>query len=470
MNRLLLRINLNYMKYTSLTFFLCLNFMFFSKINAQADSSVSVINRTAAAIKTDEGFGLLLEGQIRSALVKFDEAIAKNPYSSKAHTGVAECKYKMMNYGFALRSAQKAFELDKQNADAAFLVATSHHRMGEIDESLKYYDIALGLYKQSSSKDVNLTFLIETAKYAKEHISKGAKFERKPMNGANSEFMDYAPLLFDGGKRMYFVSRRNNTTGGMKNPADQNYFEDVYEAVWNQKKQEWDSVSNKIGRLNSPGFDAVSFISADGERLYMTINNTMDPKVKRKDMTQSSDIAMAKISKSGAWPKPKLIAGGVNTDFFEGSPTLTKDEQTMFFVAQRRTSDGAGTEILMSTLNGKNWSKGIALPAPVNNKGRQTTPYISPNGTYLFFSSDTHLGFGGYDIFVSKLNGSQWSVPVNLGFGINSVNDDTHFKYYPELKKAVLASVVVEGNKATYNMYTVDMSNFDLDSLQFEWE
>lgn len=438
--------------------------------NAQSDSSVSVVNRTAAALKIDEGNGLLLEGQVRTALVKFNDAIDKNPFSSKAHTGAAECQYKMLSYGFALKAAQKALDLDKQNADAAFVLAQSQHRLGDLSNALKNYELALSLFSQTSKKDLNLPFIIDCVKFAQKLIAEGVKIERKPMVGANSDFMDYGPMLYDGGKRLMFNSRRSNTTGGQRNPADQLYFEDIYEAVWNPKRQEWDSVTNKIGKINSPGFDAVSFMSADGERLYVTLNNTMDPKVKRKDRTGSSDIAMAKLSKNGTWPKPKLISGGINTDFFEGSPTLTKDEQSLYFVAQRRTSDGAGTEIMVSTYQEKTWSKALQLPAPINNKGRQTTPFISPNGTYLFFSSDSHLGMGGYDIFVSKLHGSQWSIPVNLGYGINSVNDDTHFKYYPELKLGVLASVEVDGNRATYNMFTVDMSKFNLEDIKFEWD
>lgn len=442
-----------------------------SNTRAQADSTVSIINRTAALKKIDEGYGLLLEGQIRAALVKYEEAIDKNPFSSKAHTGVAECQYKMMNFGFALKPAQKAIDLDENNADAAFLLAQTHHRMQELEQALEYYTLANMLFKQGERKELNLDFIIECVVFAQKQILEGEKFKRKAMNGVNSEFMDYAPTLYNGGKKLFFVSRRSNTTGGGRNPADQIYFEDVYEAVWNPKKQEWDSITNKIGKLNSPGFDAVSFISADGERLYMTLNNTMDPKVKRKDQTGSSDIAMAKMSKNGSWPKPKRIEGAINTDYFEGSPTLTADEKMMYFVAQRRTSSGDGTEILMSTLEGKTWSKGVPIEGGgINNKGRQTTPFVTSDGKYLFFSSDSHLGMGGYDIFVSKLHGNQWSVPVNLGYGINSVNDDTHFKYYPELKMGVLASVVMDGKKATYNLYTVDMTNFDLESIKFEWQ
>jgi Tol biopolymer transport system component len=289
------------------------------------------------------------------------------------------------------------------------------------------------------------------------------------MNGANSNFMDYGPVLFDGGKRMFFASRRSGTTGGMRNPADNIYFEDIYEAVWNDKTKEWDSVSNKIGKLNSAGFDAVTHISANGEELYLTINNTMAPKIKRKDRTGSSDIAIAKKRRNGQWGAPKLITGAVNTDFFEGAATFSADGKTMYYVAQTKTSKDESTDIYVSRLQGKNWSKGEKLSANINNNGRQTTPFISADGDYLFFSSNAHDGIGGFDVYVAKRNGNNWSKPVLLDLGINSVNDDTHFKYYPDLKMAVIASIEVDDNRATYNMFTIDMTNFDLEKLKFEW-
>ena len=436
---------------------------------AQRDSSVSLVNRTAAALLIDDGDKLFDEGQVRPAMVKYNDAVSKNPFSARAHYGVANCQYKILNFGFAEKSATKAYELDSTLADAVFLLALTKHRLSLFDEALKYYNQALELYRKAALKELNIPFLIECVDFAKNALKIESNFSRKPMNGANSDFLDYSPVLYDGGKRLFFVSRRNNTTGGMRNPADQVYFEDVYYAVWNAKTSEWDSITNKIGKLNSPGFDAVSHMSADGTLLYMTINNTMVPKVKRSNRTGSSDIAMAKLGKNGVWAAPKVIQGGINTDFFEGSPTLTADGKTMYFTAQRRTSAGEGTEIMMSQMIGKTWSKAMALSGELNNKGRQTTPYITSDGNYLFFSSDSHIGMGGYDIFVSKRQGNSWSKPLNLGAGFNTVNDDTHFKYYPEWKIAVLASIEIVENKATYNMYTIDMSNFDLDALKFEW-
>jgi hypothetical protein len=70
---------------------------------------------------------------------------------------------------------------------------------------------------------------------------------------------------------------------------------------------------------------------------------------------------------------------------------------------------------------------------------------------------------GGYDIFVSKnLGGINWSKPVNLGPAINSVNNDTHFQYYPELKKAMFASQVISGFKSNIDIFEIDTTDFKL--------
>jgi tetratricopeptide (TPR) repeat protein len=443
--------------------------LFSSSVFSQSDTTVTLVNKAAAKLLIDEAQGLLDEGQVRAAYAKFNQAQTKNPNSIAACIGAGESQYKMLNFGYALEEAKKALKINPENADACMLYAMSSHRLSDLLEALKYYTKAQSLYNSTDNKTLDIPFLKSCVEFALSFQSKPVKIERKPIQGVNSEFMDYSPVLFDGGKRMYFVSRRNGTTGGGRNPADLLYYEDIYEAVWNPRKQIWDSVSNKIGRLNSKGFDAVSFVSTDGERVYLTINNAMVPRTKRKDRTGSSDIAIAKLSKSGTWSKPKLLSNAINSDFFEGSPSLPADEKSIYFVAQRRTSEGEGTEILVSVLNGNDWSKATSVSKVINNKGRQTTPFITPDENYLFFSSDSHIGMGGYDIFVSKRSGTSWSYPVNLGPGINSVNDDTHFKYYPELKKAVLASIEIDGNRATYNMYEVDLSNFDLESLSYDW-
>ena len=67
----------------------------------------------------------------------------------------------------------------------------------------------------------------------------------------------------------------------------------------------------------------------------------------------------------------------------------------------------------------------------------------------------------GYDVFVSENLGNTWSKPLNLGAAINSVNNDTHFKYYADLKKAYIVGFEIVGQKSRMDIYEVDMTGFE---------
>src|SRR5207248_9492624 len=74
------------------------------------------------------------------------------------------------------------------------------------------------------------------------------------------------------------------------------------------------------------------------------------------------------------------------------------------------------------------WSKAQKLPAPVNTAGSEKTPFIHPDGKTLYFSSDGIIGLGGFDIYMSKLDSlGNWGQPVNIGYPINTENDEVGF-------------------------------------------
>jgi Tol biopolymer transport system component len=273
----------------------------------------------------------------------------------------------------------------------------------------------------------------------------------------NTGFNDYGPILSADGKTVYFTSRRNNTKGSRQNPDDQEYFEDVYRGKWDDATQRFDSITNDIDRINTVGFDAFSHMSTDGLSAMMTVNTTQTnlPKV-----TKSSDIFELFFTNKGKWSTPKRIANKtINTTYFDASPTVTADGNTMYFVSDRNGQKRC-TDIYMAKKEGKTWGDAVALSDSVNSSGFETTPYITPDGKYLFFSSDGHLGMGGMDVFVSENLGNNWSKPKNLGAAVNTVNNDTHFKYYAELKKAIMAGFEIVGQKSSMDIYMVDMDGY----------
>jgi tetratricopeptide (TPR) repeat protein len=437
-----------------------------SKFMAQGQPATSLVNKTAAALLVDEARKFYNEGNIRAALTKFREAYNKDPLSYKAALGIGQCQYDIKNYGFALKYARIALEIqDKEDPETNYLIARTYHRSLILDSALLHYGLAEVGFSPKRSSDLDLKTRMEEVKLATKLMKDTARHERFLYTGdINSGFQDYAPILAEGGNRIYFVSRRNNTTGGMINPSDQMFFEDIFTGVWNEDLRAWDSINNDFKRLNTAGFDAISHLSPDEKTMYLTINNTMVPKVKNR--TQSSDIFVSKKSDKNVWSTPKSIGAPINSSYYDGAATLTEDGQTMYFVSEQSGSMGH-TDIFMSKLVGGKWSKPTNLGPNINTPGKETTPYITPDGQYLFFSSDSRGGMGGYDVYVSKNQDGQWSKPYHLGYGINSINDDTHFRYYPEYRKGVLASIILTDNKSSYAIFSIEMGFFEYPEFDF---
>lgn len=438
--------------------------MSFAGTPIPTDSSSSIIDQTAALLIIDEGKTLYNAGKVRDALLKFREAAIKDPYSYKAVLWQGQCHYRLNAFGIALSYGNKAIKLGKDNTDKEVyeLLGRSYHRMGDLDSAIINYQIALDKLSASRAKELSIPLRIEQCKFAKEQIASGKSTKRTRLEGdINSSYGDYNAILMNEGKEIYFTSRRSDTKGGQMNPDDQEFFEDVYRAVWDDELKMWDSISNDLGKLNSDGFDALTYLSDNGMFGIMTINQTYT--TGKKKPTMGSDLFEIERAETGNWNSPKRINNKtINTSYFEGSATVTADGNTMYFVSDRK-GETSSTDIYMVERNGKKW--GTAKPLPmnkINTVGNETTPYISADGRYLFYSSNGLIGMGGLDIYVvENLGGGEWGTPVNLGIMVNTVNNDSHFKYNPLWKKALMTSFEVTGNKASLDIYEVDMTGFE---------
>jgi len=425
------------------------------------DSTANIIDRSAALLILDKGKQLVLENKFREALVTFREAAMKDPYSWKSAYWISYCHYKLNNYGYAKQYGISALAKGGVDTDREIfdILGNSYHRLGMLDSAQHYYQLALNELPKSRVKDLNIDGKIAECAFAKTALEKD-KLQREILTGeVNSGYNDYCPILANNGKTLYFTSRRGNTTGGQLNPDDQEYFEDVYKATWNDETKTWDSITNDIERMNTDGFDALNWLSPDNLKGVLTLNITYgDSKI----VTRSSDICEIEWTKQNKWSLAKPIANkSINTSFMEGSATLTADGNTMYFVSDRKGGT-RGTDIYMVQRNGKKWGTAVLLPDSINSLGRETTPFISPDGRFLFFSSDGHRGMGGLDVYVCENTGSGWSSPMNLGATVNTVNDDTHFKIYKELNKVMMAAINLSGQKSSFDIYEIPLDKLKL--------
>jgi outer membrane protein OmpA-like peptidoglycan-associated protein len=231
---------------------------------------------------------------------------------------------------------------------------------------------------------------------------------------------------------MIFTSRREGSTGG---EIDENgeFNEDIY--ITEKVDGKWSAPKNIGTNINTSGHDASIGLSADGRELFTY------------DGTGQGDIKFCKLKKDSSWSKPYLMSGSINTTHSETSICITPDGGTVFFTSDREGGHG-GFDIYMSHQDKKGeWSKAINLGTTINTAEDDEGPFMDLDGKTLYFSSRAHKGMGGYDIFKSVFDSAttKWSEPENLGYPINTADDDIYFVLSGDGRHGYYASIREDG-------------------------
>lgn len=272
--------------------------------------------------------------------------------------------------------------------------------------------------------------------------------------GVNSKFPDYAPVLSADENKIIYTSRREGTTGGMVDPEDSLFYEDIY--VTYKIDGDWAPAKNIGQPINLDDHDASINLSADGKKLliYRTKNG--------------GDIYESKLD-GFEWSEPKAIKE-INTKEYENHAAYSSDGRYLFFISNRKgeTSIG-GKDIYIADVSENGVFSNIRNAGPIIN-----TPYdedgvfFHPDGKTLYFSSKGHNSMGGYDIFKCEWDGESFSKPMNIGYPINSPEDDVFFVLTADGKRAYFASYREEGygDKDIYVMNFLNETEL-LSSLHF---
>lgn len=188
--------------------------------------------------------------------------------------------------------------------------------------------------------------------------------------------------------------------------------EDLYES--RQVAGKWETAT-PIEILNTPDNEGAAAISGDGQYLVFTACN-------RARNVGSCDLYFSAFSDTG-WMSPALIPG-VNSRNWDSQPTLSTDGRVVIFSSERPGGYG-GRDLWLSVRTDQGWVEPVNLGPSVNTAGNEENPFLHSDEYTLYFTSDYRPGFGGRDLFMShRLRGNEWSPAENLGFPINSIDDE----------------------------------------------
>lgn len=242
----------------------------------------------------------------------------------------------------------------------------------------------------------------------------------------NSIYGDYAPTINDSEDVLIFTSRRDESTDGFKD-LDNKFFEDIY--ICSKTDTGWSKPVSISPNINSRSHESNIGLSHEGDHLFIYTGYN------------GGDIFISDL-KNGEWTKPSSISKNVNTPFKETSAYLSKDGTKLFFSSNRE--DGVGKmDIYISEKDDKgNWDIPANIGGTINTEFDEESPFYDEGSKTLYFSSKGHSSMGGYDIFKSKYDPDHevWSEPVNLGYPINTPDDDIYLVVTPDSKTGYYAS------------------------------
>jgi outer membrane protein OmpA-like peptidoglycan-associated protein len=230
----------------------------------------------------------------------------------------------------------------------------------------------------------------------------------------NSELDDYAPVVNADETEMIFTSRRREGNLNENVSDDNRPFEDIY--VSKREGGNWQPAANIGPVVNTKHNESNIALSPNGNTLFIY-----------RDGLGEGDIFTSTRQPDGTWTKPVSLPGAINSSFRESSITINKEETMLFFASER--PGGLGGVDIYSCIKDKKgqWTIVRNLGPGINTEFDDDGPFIDYDGKTLYFSSMGRKGMGGYDIFkatLMNLEKREWSEPENLGYPINTPDDD----------------------------------------------
>ncbi|MEN9963121.1 MAG: hypothetical protein RL582_216, partial [Bacteroidota bacterium] len=262
----------------------------------------------------------------------------------------------------------------------------------------------------------------------------------------NSEHLEYYPSFTIDGKKMIITRRIRQD-------------EDFFESTKNGDK--WSKAVPVAGKINTNLNEGAQQISQDGQWLIFTGCNYPEG-------VGSCDLYISYLLKNGTWSEAENLGLLVNTENWESAPTLSPDKKTIFFSSNRSGGYG-GKDIWKTTRypNGK-WSEPENLGPIINTAADETCPFIHPDNHTLYFNSNGHPGYGMTDLFLSRKDSMQsWGKPLNLGYPINTIDDEGSLVVGADGRSAFYASDRKE-KKSGLDIYQFDLPDY-VRAIKTKW-
>lgn len=342
----------------------------------------------------------------------------------------------------ALDHFSNAYRLNKEvDPELSWYYAQCLHYTLEFDKAIEQYQRALTKVKEKNPIYRKIQRAIGHCNYAKEAI-------KNPVNAKivnvgppiNTQYAEHSPVINADESILIYTTIYPTNVGCGNDPMCG--LEDIYISEKNGKNWGYPS---PIKEVNTNNHDATIGVSPDGQQLFIY-----------KNPPGGGDIFVSELE-GAQWSKPKSLGAPINTKYWEEVVSVAPDGQTLYFTSERPGGKGLSDIYIARKTEDNEWSEPENLVA-INTPFEERAPFIHPNGVELYFSTNGRSDcLGGYDIFRSTLGeDGKWSMPENIGYPINTPDDDIYFVLSADQKTGYYASAK-EGGYGDKDIYKIIM-------------
>ncbi len=405
-----------------------------------------------------------------AALEILQEMKALDPENCNTHFFIGNCLMNIPNrekeaipyYEKALESLTIAYKIAnprEKNApiDAIELLGNAYHMNYEFEKAIEKYEFYgnfLSEYNEDAVRSNKMK--IRKSKNALKLVQNPVDVKIYSLETINTEFSEYKPLLNAQENTMFFTAKKPD--GLTDNKDDQG---DFYEHIYSSEKVDnnWTKAKLIPSPINTIKSTSALYLSADGQYLLSSmVNNDKNHGPLGRGIFES-------YKNGNLWTDPQIFQNQVNSSYLETSACMDLNKNMVFFVSDRDGGLGGKDLWMIKKLDNGSWSLPQNLGEPINTEYDEESPYFHSDGKTLYFSSKGHSSIGGLDIFKSELDKElNWSSPKNMGYPINTVNDDLSFVPSVTGNRAYFSSFR-NGGKGKSDIYEMILPNQEESNL-----
>jgi outer membrane protein OmpA-like peptidoglycan-associated protein len=370
-----------------------------------------------------------LEFEKAQALFLTALAIDSNFY--EVYMMLGEMYSKQGKYANAAQNYRKAVKIDSMSYKPVFFpLAEAEIKTGDYENALAHYRSYLRL-KGSSEKNRAIALKnMRNCEFAIQALKDPVSFNPVNMGPSiNTTDDEYWPSITADGHTLMFTreSYYNFPVPTSRNTTQ----EDFYVSFLSDSG--WSKSVNAGGPLNTSSNEGAQTLASNGSYMYFTA-------CERPGGLGSCDLYFSAFT-NGHWSHPYNLGPPVNSSAWESTPSISANGNLLIFSSNRK--GGFGGKDLWYSIQSDNgsWSVPVNLGDKINTSSDEMSPFIHFDGKTLYFASNGHPGMGGFDIYMSIMNDdSTWAEPKNLGYPINTFNDDMGLVIETDGQKAYFSS------------------------------